>query len=535
MTVHAAVAATLAGHGTDTVFGLMGDANMLYLTDFMRDQHGRFVGATHEGAGVSMADGYSRVSGKTGVASVTHGPALTNTVTALVEAVRNRSRLLLITGETPWQNGHIQAIDIQGVVAPSGAGYERVYHPGDVSAAVGRALRRIDAERRPVVLDVPFDLLMRDAPAEPFHGHRVAAVPLPDAASLDQALGRLASARRPVIIAGRGAVEAGAGEEIVALARAAGASLATSLLAKDFFRGVKGNLGICGTLSSRLAEEEIAASDCVLAFGAGLNRFTAAALPEGATIIQCDTDPAAFGAWTPVDLAVLGDARAVAAAMTAALAEAGFAPSDDRLAHLEADLPGDPAGAEFTDVSDAVSVDLRAAMVRLDEVLPRERIVVTDVGRYMLAPWRYLHVDQPSHFIHSCNFGSIGLGLGTAIGAAAAEPNVPVVAVLGDGGFMMNMAEFSTAVRNKLRLMVVVANDGCYGAEYRKLTEYGVDPAYSLSDWPDFPAVADAMGGHSISVGSVKELDQVTDLAASLETGPVLIDLKLNPAVDIGT
>jgi thiamine pyrophosphate-dependent acetolactate synthase large subunit-like protein len=136
--------------------------------------------------------------------------------------------------------------------------------------------------------------------------------------------------------------------------------------------------------------------------------------------------------------------------------------------------------------------------------------------------------------VHSCNFGSIGLGLGTAIGAATAQPQVPVIAVLGDGGFMMNMAEFSTAVRNRLRLMVVIANDGAYGAEYRKLTEYGVDPAYSLSDWPDFKGVADAMGGHGVTVRSAKEIGALADLVPTLEDGPVLVDLKLSAAVDIG-
>jgi acetolactate synthase I/II/III large subunit len=540
MKVHGAVATALAQHGTDTIFGLMGDANMLYLTDFVRDQHGRFIASTHECAGVSMADGYSRVSGNVGVVSVTHGPALTNTLTALVEATRNRSRLLLITGETPWQDGHLQFINIGGVIAPTGAGYERVYKSADVEAAMGRAFRRIDAERRPIVLDVPFDLLLQAAPSASVYRIRSSQTPglpalpdaMPDAATLDQALGLLASASRPVIVAGRGAVHAR--EALVRLARAVGASLSTSLLAKDLFRGVEGNLGICGTVSGKVAARELAGSDCVLVFGAGLNRYTAAALPEGAKIIQCDADVAAFGACTPIDVPMLGDARTVATAMERALSESGISRSQARLARLESEITSAGPGADFADASDDETVDLRSAMIRIDEVLPAERIVVTDVGRFMQAPWCYLHVDDPRHFVHSCNFGSIGLGLGTAIGAAIAAPDLPVVAVLGDGGFMMNMSELSTAIRQELRLLVVIANDGAYGAEYRKLAAYGVDPAYSLSSWPNFSAVAEAMGGRSLDVSSVKDIDRLADLMPALGNGPVLVNLMLNPAVEIG-
>lgn len=542
MKVHEAVAAAVARHGIDTIFGLMGDANMLYLTDFMRDQQGRFIGAAHECAGVSMADGYARVSGKVGVVSVTHGPALTNTLTALVEATRNRSRLLLMTGETPWLDRHLQYIDIRGAVAPTGAGYERVYRSTDVVAAVGRALRRIDAERRPIVLDVPFDLLSEPAPeaelneisASRTRGATASGDAPPDADVLDEALGLLASARRPVLLAGRGAVRAGARDAIVQLAEAAGACLATSLLAKDLFSGTKGNLGICGTISRPAAARELAAADCVLVFGAALNRYTAAALPEGARIIQCDIDPGVFGAFTPVDLPVLGDARVVATAMARMLAESGINAGHERGAGLESELAAAGPGVDFTDASDDETVDLRTAMIRLDEVLPVERILVTDVGRFMPAPWSHLHVSDPQHFVHSCNFGSIGLGLGTAIGAAIAAPELPVVVVLGDGGFMMGLPSLSTAIQEKLQMLIVVANDGAYGAEYGKLAGYGVDPAYSFTSWPDFSAVAEAMGGHGVTVRSVNDIDRLADQLLTPERGPVLVNLMLNPAVDIG-
>ena len=335
------------------MFGLMGDANMQYIVDYMQNG-GQYVGAVHETGAVAMADGYGRVTGTVGVATVTHGPGLTNTLTALTEAVRNRSQLLMLTGETKAGfDLSPQVIDIAAVIAPTGAGYERVHRADTFAADFRRALRRVTIEGRPVVLNIPFDLLNADAgnPEIPGVGSFVEAVPAVGHQSIDDALGVLVSAKRPVILAGRGAVRACAREDLIRLADLVGAPVATTLLGKDYFRGHPRNIGICGTVSSPIGAQVVAEADCVVAFGASLNKHTAGPTLAGKRIVQCDVDPQRIGAFMNVDLAVLGDAKSVAAAMADSLVDARFevvAGDADLVARLEAASPRD----QFEDHSD---------------------------------------------------------------------------------------------------------------------------------------------------------------------------------------
>lgn len=533
MKAYEALARALVDRGLGTMFGLMGDANMQYIAAYIRSCNGQFVGSVHESGAVTMADGYGRVSSRIGVAAVTHGPGLTNSVTALTESVRNRSQLLLLTGEThAGYDVSSQAIDIAAVVGPTGAGYERIYRSDTLTADFDRALKRIAVEKRPVVLNVPFDLLNVEVGdvAPRSRAQAEVLVPSVDPTAIDQALGVIVSAKRPVILAGRGAALANAHDDLVHLADIIGAPLATTLLGKDYFRGHPRDIGICGTVSSPLGGAAIAEADCIVAFGASLNKHTSGPTLAGKRIVHCDVDPVRIGMFTDVDVAVLGDARAAAQAMASSLDKAGFEISSDPelVERLAAASPLD----EFEDRSDDGTVDPRTFMVRLDEMLPAGRTVVTDAGRFLLAPWRYLHVSDPCHFVHTTNFASIGLGLGMAIGASMARPDELTVAVTGDGGFMMHMAEFSTAVRYRLPIVVVVLNDGAYGAEYTALKHYGLDPELSLIEWPDFAPVAEALGGRGTTVRTLADLGGLAELIED-RTGPLLVDAKVNPAVDI--
>jgi acetolactate synthase-1/2/3 large subunit len=536
MKVHQAVAETLAAHGVSTVFGLMGNGNLLYLTDFISRHGGRFVAAVHESGAVSMADGYSRVSNSLGVASITHGPAVTNSLTALVEAVRNGSQLLLLTGDTPASPDDAQGLDIAAAVAASGAGYDRVYRADSVVRDVSRAMNRTVAAGKPVVLNIPQDLMAEETAESCGPVPRpVQLRSAPDLDAIDDALGAILGARNPVVLAGRGAVLSGAHSDLIELADLVQAPVATTLLAKDLFRGHRLDLGIFGTLCTSIASATIVRSDCVVAFGASLNQWTSDhhALTRGKRIVQCDSNASRFGAYTPVDVPLHGDARTTAAAITSRMRAVGYAPAS-RNAALKRDLAAANPREEFRDVTGDNTLDLRAALIRLDELLPLHRNVVTDAGRFMLAPWRYLHVGEAGCFVQAVNFGSIGLGLATAIGAAAARPGQITVAVVGDGGFMMSAVEFTTAVRNRLPLLLVVANDGAYGAEYRDLESHGIDTSFSLNNWPDLVSMAVAMGGSGFTARSMGDIEKVADLAKKLQ-GPLLVDLRLDPVHDFSS
>ena len=166
--VYQSLAKAIAAHRVETMFGLMGDANLFMVDSFVREQGGRFVPAAYEGGAVLMALAYARTSGKVGVATVTHGPALTNCVTALTEAARAKMPMVLLAGDTPADNPrHLQSIDQRELVKTTGAGFEQLRAPETVGKDVARAFYRAQVERRPVVLNMPADFMWREAPSAP--------------------------------------------------------------------------------------------------------------------------------------------------------------------------------------------------------------------------------------------------------------------------------------------------------------------------------------------------------------------------------
>ena len=527
MKVYDVVAATLSGHGP--VFGLMGDANLAYLGALMEHQAGRFVGAVAEGGAVSMADGYHRASGDIGIASVTHGPALTNCVTALTEAVRARSHVLLLTGDTPDYHDHFQRIDIQAVASLTGAAYLRAFDPDRIADDLRRALDTIQAQGRPLILDIPAALLERES-ACTLRGHSTTQPrpPAPHADAVDDALGMLLSSDRPLILAGRGA--AGAGDVIADLAALLGAPVSTTLLAKDLFGPEVVNIGIHGTLAHQVGAQEIAAADCVLVLGASLNSFTTDSghLLDGKAVIQCDIRADALGRFGPITLGIVADVQTCVWTMLARLTEHGQQPPHSRrLADLRQRLAAlDPTS--YVPLDRVGTADPRDIMRALNTLLPIGTEVVTDIGRFTRPVWRHIGT-RAGHFHVTSTFGSIGLGLATAVGASAARPDRVTAVFVGDGGAMMSIAELSTAVRELLPLVVVVSNDTCYGAEWAKLLQVGLEPELACVDWPSFAEVGTSLGAQTIRITGIEDLHLVED-ALARRAFPLLVEVMTDPS-----
>ncbi|WP_153502709.1 thiamine pyrophosphate-binding protein [Cumulibacter manganitolerans] len=531
MELHELVADFLGAQGSP-VFGLMGDANMLYLATYQDKGH-RYLPVSFEGSSVGAADAYFRLTGRAGLASVTHGPALTNTMTSLVEAVRARSSLVLLTGEVPLESTHFQRVDIAAVAAAAGAGFETIYRPATALRDMTRAMQRAVAERRPVILDVPFAMLRVTVPDPARIPLAVKATPArPDDDQLEAAVGAIVAARRPVVLAGRGAVDAGARDALIALADRLGAPLATTLQAKGYFRGHLRNVGIHGTLSHSVASGAIGEADCIIAFGASLNVYTTdgGALTKDTTVVHVDEDPGRFGRFTHVDAPVVADARLAAEAMLALLVEADHTGGQQWGEQIAAQVAAWKPEDEFQDRSGTDTIDPRTAIVRLNRLLPEDRVVVNDIGRFVVAAWPYLEVPEPQDFVNMGAFGSIGLGLGATMGAIGAHPDRLIVTVVGDGGFMMNPTELASAVRQRAKLLLVIMNDGAYGAEYYKLEDYGVNPDYSLNHYPDLAGVCEALGARVARVQSVDDLEKVAALLD--EEGPIAVDIRLDPAMN---
>jgi acetolactate synthase-1/2/3 large subunit len=532
---HEAVARALAEAGVTTVFGVMGDANMYILADYVNYGLGNYHPAATESGACSMAHGFSRASGTVGFATVTHGPGAANCINAITEAARSKIPMVLMTGSTPAGNpNHMQRIDLVELFKATGAEYRRVELADGVMTGVAEAVAHAANTLGPVILDVPSDLLFEDVAdvgsadvVAPGSGDALEA----DASDLDLALGRIASANRPLLVAGRGALDSEAREALVQLADLLGAPLATTVGAKDLFYGAPFNLGIMGSLGLPRCVDVMTMSDCVVVFGASLNDFTTykGDILSGSTVIQCDIDPAAFGRFYEPDITLTGDAATVARAMVEHIRSAELSPSPFRVNQMGKEGASREPRDEYSDRSRDGFLDWRTAMVVLDELLPTQRQVVTDSGRFVRAPWRFLHPDNARSFVSASGFGSIGLGIPTAVGAAVARPDVLTVCVAGDGGGMMGLIEFSSAVRFGCPFLLVVLNNSAYVEEYDKLQAAGQDPAFCFNSWPDFAPVAQALGGRGVTVGSEEELvDALKN--ADLSTGQLLIEVRCDPS-----
>ncbi len=529
MHVHKSIAQSLVDHGVDTMFGLMGDANLFMIDHYVRSCGGRFVPAAIEGSSILMALAYSHVSGKTGVATVTHGPGLTNCVTALTEAARAHMPIVLLAGDTAVGNPqNLQNIDQREVVKLTGSGFEQMRSPETAARDVANAFYRARLERRPIVLDMPADFMWQETGHETIV-HPVFHTPayVPEGDSLDQAIGMIASAKRPVILAGAGATAAR--DRLIRLADRLQAPLATTLKAKDLFKGHPCNMDIFGTLSTPAAYDVIDKSDCIIAFGTSLHYFTTdrGKLMKGKRVVQVNDDAAEIGKNYHPDAALVADAGLTADNFIYWLDEAEIAPSGftDEL-DKETLAVHPPASRES---SKDGYVNYVWALDRLETALPKNRILTTDGGRFMTEVWCRISATDPGSFVATTNFGSIGLGLQEAIGAGLADPSRPVVVFTGDGGFMMGAVnEFNTAVRLKQDLIVIVCNDSAYGAEHIQFLDRQMDPGLAQFEWPSFAEVATALGGQGVCVHSPDDLD--TAIAAMEQRdGPFLIELRLDP------
>ena len=537
MKVHQAVAKGLADNGVDTIFGLLGDANMFMIDSFVNEFGGKFVAAAHEVGGALMALGYATLSGKVGICSVTHGPAVSNTVTALVEGVKGSVPMVVLCGDTKAEDREQnQNIPQRDIIVATGAGFEQVRSPRTAIQDLARAMRRAKTEYRPIALNIPIDYDWVDVDYEPV------CVLTPDSralvtesADLDNAVGIVAAARRPLILAGRGAASAEAKEALLKLARRIEAPLATTLKAKDLFCGEEYDLGTCGTVSTPVAVETIMEADCILSFGASLTFRTTShgAFLKGKRVIQINLEPGEIAKNVQPDVGLVGDPARVADLIRHWIDEAEIAPSgwygDDLKNRLESAEPELDPDLDYENGT----VNFRRALLRLDEMIPENRVLVTDGGRFMRHPWELTKTTGANSFIATMNCGSIGMGFAHAIGAAFAAKGRPILLVTGDGGFVHGgLAEFSTAVRQKIDLIVVICNDGAFGSEIAKFAWKYPDrkmPTELITfDWPDFAPVAQSLGGDGVTIRSFADLELAED-AIRNRSRPLLIDLKVDP------
>jgi thiamine pyrophosphate-dependent acetolactate synthase large subunit-like protein len=565
-TVSAHVAHTLAAH-VDHVFGVMGNGNAWFLDALERETGARFTAVRHEAGGVVAADAHHRASGRLAAATATYGAGFTNTLTALAEAVQAHVPLVLVVGDEPTSGPRPWDVDQIALASAVGA---RTYTVGrtDAAATTVIAIEHALTYRVPTVLAIPYDVAARDAGALPEvagttgaadgRGYATAArerpavpvaapaIPAPvvpgpltprgefATATIATIARELAAAERPLLLAGRGAWLAGAGDALGRLADATGALTASTALGRGLFPDARYDLGVTGGFGAEGAMELIHEADVAVVFGASLNQFTmrfGELFAPGTRVFQVDVAPTATH--PNVGGYVRGDAAVVARELVAEMRALASAPSGWR---ERVDVTGALAReAGVGIVPEDGRLDPRSVAVRLAELLPEDRVVVSDGGHFIGWANMYWPVASPDRMIMvGTAFQSIGLGFPSVAGAAAAAPEASIVLTTGDGGGLMAIADLETAVRTAGgRGIAVVWNDRAYGAEVHLYGLKGLAEAPMRIPEVDFAAMAAAVGADGVVVRELADLDRLASWSAEPvhERRFLLLDCRVSDRV----
>ncbi len=339
----------------------------------------------------------------------------------------------------------------------------------------------------------------------------------------------LGTAERPVIVGGRGAW--GAADELRRLAQACGALLVTSAAGRGLFVGDEWALDIMGGFATEGAAELIADADVLVAFGAGLNKWTTreGSLVRDTTVVQVDDRDSAIGFHRPVDIGILGDAAVVAAAAAEVVAKR----YPDRVGYRTPEIHERVQAVRywkdqpFTSRAEPGLVDPQELINAIDSMLPMERIVVTDGGNVNCYAGAHLRVPDQRGYCIPLSFQSIGLGLSSAIGAGVAQPERMPVLGTGDGAFLMTLVELDTAVRLGLGMVVIVFNDDAYGAEVN-IFQHQSDKLDTVR-FPDtdIAAIAQGYGCEAITVRTIGDLHAAQTWLDGRRDRPLVIDAKI--------
>ncbi len=567
MTTLAEALALALGRHTDHVFGLMGNGNA-HLIDAITKLGIPFSAVRHEVATVASADAYARVSGKLAIATTTYGAGFTNTLTALAEAAQARVPLLLVVGDAPSTGPRPWDIDQELAAAALGV---RTYVVGvdDVDYVVDRAAKAALHRRSPVVIAIPYDQVSAVLPQpieqgidlnDPSTMRDLAAATLPSAApgatvtptfraatvatstELTVSVQTLVTAERPVIIAGRGAWLSGATDQLSTIASQLGAITASTALARGIFTDQGYDLGITGGFGQEASMQLIADADVVLVVGASLNQFTmrfGELFGEGTKVIRIDVDQVAPPKTAHhINYQLLrGDAGEVLSSLIEGIAAAQTAPGTwrDRVSGLEAGgalrVLDEGTRAEGGLCADG-RLDPRAVAARIAELLPEDRHVTSDGGHFIGWANMFWPVASPERMVMvGTAYQTIGLGFSTVAGVAAAAPDSTVVVTTGDGGGLMAIADLETTIRTAKSSVIVVWNDGSYGAEVHLYGAMGLDEAPMRIPDVNFAGIAAALGATGVRVDSLADLDALGTWRNAGAQGTILLDCRISRTV----
>ena len=532
MKVYEGLAKAFAAEGTSAVFGMMGDGNM-YWMEALHDLGVKLLEVRHEGAGLGMADGWARWTHTPGVCTATCGPGVTQLATALVTAARAQSPLVAFVGESPTTDEeYTQRYDQSRFAEACEAGFVRVLAPDTALDSVRKAFYRARTESRPILLSAPMDTQQKSMDDDDEYVPSSSLLNVervyPNPESLERAAEIIVASSKPIVLVGRGAMWAGAGEAVIRLAERVGALIATTLMAKNWLSQTEYHAGISGFYGTRTAMELFQEADCVIGIGASLNRYTTEQgyLYPNAKYIHIDSKPhVLMSGGNAADCYVHADARLGAEALEAVLASRSHRASGFRTPEVKQRLTGHFADtAEFP--LEADRVDPREVCLSLDEIVPTDVQLVMGSGASAgFTTMLFNRVGRPVLAGHW--FGCIGQMLPAAMGTIVATDNTPTMLVDGDASVMMHLAELETAVRYDMPLLVTVLNDQALGSEYHKMKSHQRNAELATIPTPDLGAVARSFGGRGQLATSIEDVRQAgRDWVAN--KGVMVIDARIS-------
>jgi acetolactate synthase-1/2/3 large subunit len=532
-----AVMECLKAEGVDVVFGLPGGAN-LPTYDAFYDAGIKHILVRHEAGGGHAAEGYAKATGKVGVSFGTSGPGATNLITPIMDAMMDSVPVVFITGQVRTEllgTDGFQEADTIGISMPAVKHSFLIQHPLELPRVIHEAFYIARTGRPgPVVVDIPVDLSRADIPYEP-----VTDVKLPgyqpttegNQKQIRQAAKALASARRPVIYAGGGVVNANASAELIEFATSDRFPVTCTLMGLGAFPASHeqwlGMLGMHGTRAANYAMDE---ADLICAVGARFDDRITGKLSEfapAAKFIHIDVDPAEISKNVPAHIPIVGDAKNILAKLLVeyrALA-ADRSRLDEWWQRIEAWREKYPLGYE-----DSTDNEIKPQYMiqALYEATGGDAIVTSDVGQHQMWTAQYYHFTKPRRWINSGGLGTMGFGLPAAMGAAAGCPDQLVCCVAGDGSVQMNIQELATISEERIPVKVFVMNNGYLGM-VRQWQELFWDGRYShvdMGEHPDFVKLAEAYAITGMRFEDKRTL--VDDMKRAIATdGPVFVDVRV--------
>ncbi len=520
----------LIEEGVTDVFGYPG-GQVINIYDAIykyRDEINHVLTAHEQGA-AHAADGYSRATGKVGVCIATSGPGATNLVTGIATAMLDSIPMVAITGNVPCSligKDAFQEIDITGITLPITKHNYFVNRIEDLQDSIKEAFSIAKSGRPgPVLVDIPKDVQLATYEYEVREPSKKIPLPKAEPSLIEDAVKLVNESRRPYIYVGGGAAGLGLGDEIVAFAEKIGACIGCSFMGLSSipeddprFLGMQ---GMHGHYASSVAQNE---SDLIIGIGVRFSDRATGNVSKYAKhskIIQLDPDFAEIGKNVKVDCGIVGDVEH----SFRAIAEACEAKDNPEWLEEVERLKADER--RFTDEADAASkgtLTPRAVFDVINADKPEGSVIVTDVGQHQMWTAQYVKFDRRRRFVSSGGLGTMGFGLGAAIGARVATGD-PTLLITGDGSFGMNLNELATAVSHNIPIVIVLMNNGVLGMVRQWQTLF-FDRHYSstvLTDRrTDFVKLAEAFGAVGMRASNKEEFKAAFDKAISLNTTVVI-------------